>query len=163
MKHAQKNTLLLLSLFIFLAFLAFLEIFQINVMAYVGSQNIWQSRRFIAFLITSGITITILAFLIMRSLKGMPIPHGMGVLRRLSLTLRKILALLLVALPPVIFWFLPLPPNIEVSYWMNLFLVYTAALASAWLWPAKSHEESNFLLRTSVFWIIGGFIRNPFK
>jgi len=50
MKHSRALNTILFALFLLLGFLAYREFLQVNILAYVNQQNIWDSRRFITFL-----------------------------------------------------------------------------------------------------------------
>lgn len=143
-------------LFIILGFLAYREFLQVNILAYVGEQNIWKSRRFIVFLAFCALSIALLVVAAAKTRKGLPICARIEKLRHLPTRLKKMGAVALVAIPPVLFWFLPLPETIALGYWMNLFLMYCTALGAAWLTMDESANQQTELLKVSLYWMVGG-------
>ena len=116
-----------------LGYLGFREFYFINVMAYVGSQNVWDSRRYIVFLAASILAgaawlVTGLNWLTWR--KSLRLDS----LRKLPKVIRWAAAILLVLLPGLLKWILPLPANFTLGYWMELLLIYSTAIIAAWPW-----------------------------
>ena len=116
-------------LFGLLGFLGFREFYLINVMAYVGTQNIWSSKRFIAFLLVSVLAAALFLVFGYRMLvkqkspalkRSAKMPDGLG----------WAAAALAVLLPGLIKWFLPLPANFTFGYWEEIFLIFGLALFS---------------------------------
>lgn len=113
-----------------LGFLAYSEALQINVMAFVGSQNIWASRRFIAFIGFSALSLLLYLFLLLAP-GGKRLSHLFRVFRQLPKVLKIILSILLVTLPGILRWFMPLPANFAIGFWMELFLIFVLAELSS--------------------------------
>jgi len=61
MNKPRASQISLWGLFGVLGFLGFREFYLVNVMAYVGTQDIWNSKRFIAFVLIS--SLSLLAYL----------------------------------------------------------------------------------------------------
>ncbi|MDK2980460.1 MAG: hypothetical protein PWQ55_807 [Chloroflexota bacterium] len=138
-----------------LGFLAFREFYFINVMAYVGQQNIWNSRRFIAFLgvsVLAGLTYLVLGYLrVIRAKAATKAPKT-----ALPATLRWAIAIVLVLLPGLVKWVLPLPANFTFGYWQELFLIYIVAELAASLFIRREHSDGLALLVTAAFMLAAG-------
>lgn len=119
-------------LFGLLGFLGFREFYLINVMAYVGTQNMWSSKRFIAFLLVSAaalglyLTYGYLRLVKEKSFLGVATPS-------IPAGLRGAICALGILLPGLIKWFLPLPTNFTFGFWEEFFLMYCIALIAAGL------------------------------
>ncbi|MBM3136872.1 MAG: hypothetical protein FJZ98_01650, partial [Chloroflexi bacterium] len=103
-------------------FLAFREFLQINILAYVGEQYIWDSRRFIVFLAVTAFSLGIYIstfFLKIRNLAG----TLFSTLRQLPRTFKFVISFILLLLPGLIKWTIPLPENFDVGFWMEFFLI----------------------------------------
>ena len=138
-----------------LGYLAFREFYFINVMAYVGQQNIWNSKRYIAFLgvsVLAGLAYLTLGYLrVLRAKTSAKAPKT-----TLPTALRWAIALLLVLLPGLIKWVLPLPANFTFGYWQELFFIYISALLAANLFPKPEHDDGQALLISAAFVLAAG-------
>jgi len=156
MKHSRSLNAILFALFLLLGFLAYLEFLQINIIAYVDQQNIWDSRRFIAFLALCALSMALLALSMRAAWKGIPFLPGMEKAKRLPAWFKQLTAVLLTALPALTKWFAPLPNTINLGFWTSFFLMYCAALTAAWLTGDKDTEPQSRLLKVSTYWLAGG-------
>ena len=138
-----------------LGYLAFREFYFINVMAYVGQQNIWNSKRYIAFL-----GVSILAGLAFLALGYLRILSGKTSIKAsktaLPAALRWAIAISLVLLPGLVKWVLPLPANFTFGYWQELFLIYIAALLAASLFIKAQDSDGQALLVNASFILAAG-------
>ena len=155
MKANRKQIVVLITVFILLAFFAYREFFQIYVLAYVGRQNIWHSRRFISFLIISIVSVVLLLSSLKKVLNSQTEFQHAAFSSRLPIGLRRTLILFFAALFPLVFWFFPLPEKFEFGYWMMSFLTYTVALVCAWLLGEDDYDQ-NLILSTGILWMVGG-------
>ncbi len=138
-----------------LGYLGFREFYFINVMAYVGNQNVWDSRRYISFLIASALAVVFwlgAGYLILkkRNLIKTSLPAS------LPAAVRWILAFLLISLPGLLKWFLPLPANFTLGYWEEILLIYCVGVASAWLLVPAEKEEWKVYLYTAALIMAAG-------
>ena len=155
-KNNQKVMWALLATFILLGFLAYREFLQVNILAYVNQQNIWDSRRFIAFLAFCTLSLTLLALAMRAAWKGMPFLPSLEKARRLPAWIKQLTAALLTTLPALVKWFAPLPDTIDLGPWTSFFLVYCAALTAAWLTGNESADPRSRLLKVISYWLGGG-------
>ena len=155
MKRSKIYNLSLWALFCLLTYLGFREFYAINIMAYVGTQNIWDSKRFIAFLIVSVLVgISLIGFGILW-LKGKRI-FNFGQLKRIPAGFRWVIAILLVLLPGLVKWILPLPANFNVGYWMGIQLIYCTGILAAWLVVKPDMDEGKAILLNAAMVLAAG-------
>ena len=155
MKRSKIYNLSLWALFCLLTYLGFREFYAINIMAYVGTQNIWDSKRFIAFLIVSVLVgISLIGFGILW-LKGKRI-FNFGQLKRIPAGFRWVIAILLVLLPGLVKWILPLPANFNVGYWMGIQLIYCTGILAAWLVVKPDMDEGKAILINAAMVLAAG-------
>ncbi len=132
-------------LFGLLGFLGFREFYLINVMAYVGTQNMWSSKRFIAFLLVSAVALGL--YLTYGYLRLVKEKSSSGLTKPgISAGLRWTVGALGILLPGLIKWFLPLPANFTFGYWEEFFLIYCIALIVAGLILDKEINGGKSLL-----------------
>ena len=138
-----------------LGYRAFREFYFINVMAYVGQQNIWNSKRYIAFLAVS--VLAGLAYLALGYLRVLRAKASLKASKnKLPITLRWAIAIILVLLPGLVKWLLPLPANFTFGYWQELFLIYIAALLAANLFIKAQDSDGQALLVNASFILAAG-------
>jgi len=133
MKKTLQNIILALWIcLLILGMLALHEAYLINIDVHVADQNIWDSRRFIAFLFLCGF---FLAGAVVLFLKIVRSPDALDTLRLANIPTALLAAItaLLIVTPGLVRWVIPLPEKVLVGYWMEFFLVYCAALLGAWL------------------------------
>jgi hypothetical protein len=138
-----------------LGYLAFREFYFINVMAYVGQQNIWNSKRYIAFLgvsVLAGLVFLALGYLRILRAKASIKTSKTGLL----IALRWAIALVLVLLPGLVKWVLPLPANFTFGYWQELFFIYIAALLAASFFIKTGDSDGQALLVNASFILAAG-------
>ena len=116
-------------LFGLLGFLGFREFYLVNVMAYVGTQNMWSSRRFIAFLLVSLLAAALFLVFGWRIL-AKPNTTLVKTSEKIPAGLGWAAAALAILLPGLIKWFLPLPANFTFGYWEEIFLIFALGLLS---------------------------------
>ena len=137
-----------------LGYLALREFYWVNVMAYVGDQVKWESRRYIGFLVSSGLAglaWSLAGVVLLRSGKAIRVP-----LPELPLWVRWTTAALATLLPGLFKWFLPLPANFTFGYWQELLLIFLLALLAAWLTCQPQESNPARLLRLSTFILAAG-------
>jgi len=156
MKHSRALNIILFALFLLLGLLAYREFLQVNILAYVNQQNIWDSRRFIAFLAFCGLSLTLLALAMRAALNGAPFLPGLDRARRFPAGMKQLAATLLSTLPALVKWFVPLPDTIDLGPWTSFFLMYYAALTAVWLTGNESTDPRSRLLKVSSYWLGGG-------
>ena len=145
MKRSKTYNFSLWALFCLLTYLGFKEFYTLNVLAYVGAQNIWDSKRFIAFLIASVLTGASVIGIGILWLLGKRV-FNLSQPRRIPAGYRWAIAILLVALPGLIKWILPLPTNFTIGYWMETLLIYCAGIMAAWLVTSQDTDEGKAIL-----------------
>ena len=155
MKHSRTLKIILFALFLLLGFLAYREFLQVNILAYVNQQNIWDSRRFIAFLAFCALSLIMLALAMRAARKGAPFLPSLERARHLPVWFKQLAAVLLTTLPALVKWFAPLPDTIDLGHWTSFFLMYGAALTAAWLTRNESADPRSQLLKVSSFWLGG--------
>ena len=156
MKNSRALNTILFALFLLLAFLAYREFLQVNILAYVNQQNIWDSRRFIAFLVFCALSLTLLVLAMRGEWKGVPFLPSLEKARHLPTGFKQLTAALLTALPALVKWFAPLPDTIDLGPLTSFFLMYCAALTAAWLTVNESADPRSRLLKVSSYWLGGG-------
>lgn len=156
MKQSRLLSTLLLSIFLVLGFLAYREFLQINILAYIGNQNVWNSRRFIVFLALCVLSLVLFALSIRAARENKPYLPFLERVRRLPGWFIQISAGLITTLPALTKWFLPLPDTIDLRFWTIFFLMYCAALLAVWLTKNKNEEPETQLLKVGMYWLIGG-------
>ena len=138
-----------------LGYLGFREFYVINVMAYVGQQNIWNSKRYLAFLIVSGLaTVMYLILGYFRILRTGPIRVSKP--QRLPTVLRWVFAIFLVLLPGLIKWVLPLPANFTFGYWEEMLFIYIAAFTAACLFISDKDNDGRASLTIAALIMAAG-------
>ena len=126
-KQTNKFLLFLWSVFSILGFIAFREFYNLNILTYVGTQNIWESKRFLAFIIVT-------FFFILGALYGLlQIVQkrrfaALEFLKKSPGWLNSFAALILILLPGLVKWILPLPENFTIGFWMEFFIIYLIAI-----------------------------------
>jgi hypothetical protein len=122
MRKLKSYPLILWAAIGILGFFAYREFLQINILAYVDEQEIWTSRRFIAFLAVTALTLaayfSILFLEVRKSLEALFLA-----LRQLPKVIKIAFSSVLLTFPGLIKWTLPLPQNFNVGYWMEFFLI----------------------------------------
>jgi hypothetical protein len=104
-------------------FLAYREFLQINILAYVGEQNIWASRRFIAFLAVSMVSLWVYFSILFPKVQNIT-TSLLSTLAQLPKILKLLISFALILLPGLVKWTLPLPDNFNIGYWMEFFLIF---------------------------------------
>ena len=132
--------------FIILGFLAFREFYNLNILTYVGSQNIWESKRFLTFLIVSifftlGALYSLLSILLKRRFTAFEF------FKNFPGWLNSFTALILILTPGLVKWILPLPENFTIGFWMEFFIIYSNAIFIKFLLPK---DESPWLEVLSI-------------
>jgi len=156
MKSSRALNTILFVLFLLLGFMAYREFLQVNILTYVDQQNIWDSRRFIAFLVFCTLSLALLVLAIRAAWQGKPFLPCLEKARRLPAGFKQLMAALLTTLPALVKWFAPLPDTIDLGPWTNFFLMYCAALTAAWLTGNENAEPQSSLLKVSSYWLGGG-------
>ncbi len=150
----NKHSFLVWTGFFILGFLAFREFYNLNVLTYVGTQNIWDSKRFIAFLIVAFLFVlcaVLSLFFILRqknipsfSFQKKPIPW-----------IFSAFALLLLLIPGLIKWILQLPENFTFGFWTEFFIIFAIALLIQYLFHNDDSPQT-WLLRLGCYLVLAG-------
>ncbi len=156
MKQSRALNTILYALFLLLGFLAYREFLQVNILVYVDQQNIWDSRRFIAFLAFCALSLTLMALAVRAAWKSIPFLPNLEKAQRLPAGFRQFTAALLSTLPALAKWFVPLPDTIDLGPLTSFFLMYCAALIAVWLTGDENTNSRSRLLKVSSYWLIGG-------
>jgi len=155
MKKINSYSLTIWLLFVLLGYLGLREFHQINVLAYVGDQHLWDSRRFIAFLIVSILSGAVwLAAGFILILRGKTL--NISKIQTLPPSLRIFFVGLLVLLPGLLKWILPLPANFTLGYWQELLLIFCIAVLSSALMVKPMASQNGRLLVLAAFFLAGG-------
>jgi hypothetical protein len=155
MKTNNAYKFSLWGLFGILGYLGFKEFYQINVLAYVGTQNIWESRRFIAFLFVSILSAAAWLGVMVAWLKKWR-SFKTNHFNNLPTFIRWAVITLFILLPGLIKWYLPLPPNLNMGFWMELLLIYSLALMAAQLIRKEQANAGQNLLTTAILIMASG-------
>ncbi len=142
-------------LFFVLGFLAMREFLAVNILAYVPGGDLLRSKRFIAFV--AFCTLLLAGWIAFYWLHD----HGLYKklwkrLRSLPTLVRGIISFLLIILPGLMMWIIPLPKDFTLHHWMMLFLFYSMALIVCALFR-DYHDLTVHLLLLSVLVMAGGF------
>lgn len=141
--------------FLILAFLAFREFFLINIEPYVADQNIWMSRRFIAFLIISVLTaLSVIVLLARRIRTDDRLIHNP--LMKAGLPVMIAVCFILILIPGLMRWMIPLPEKFSLGYWMTFFLIYCVSLLGTWLLETDHQDDWKNLIRISALIMLAG-------
>ena len=138
-----------------IGFLAYREFLQINILAYVETKNIWESRRFIAYLVFCVVSLAGLAIVLFWMNKN----RLQALNERINRTLpwiKHIIATVSILLPGLMKWTLPLPENFFFGFWMELFLIILFAVFAAFLYSQKNEPGSIRIMRIGVFILLAG-------
>ena len=138
-----------------IGFLAYREFLQMNVLVYVGSQNIWNSRRFIAFLFISVLSLGIyLSFLAPRF--NRLVSSTFSAFRRVPRLAKVLLTFILISLPGLLKWTFPIPENFTVGFWFELFMMLLASIFSGALFFEETESTwRRVILISSLFMAAG--------
>ena len=132
-----------------IGFLAYREFLLINVLAYVGNQNIWASRRFIAFLAVAALSLLVYGSLLRQSTRE-KLCRFFENIGMLPCWLKFAIGFVAVIFPGLVKWNLPLPENFTVGFWMEFFLItLCSALSASLFWDAKNSLGVNIILISS--------------
>jgi hypothetical protein len=150
----KKFLLILWSGFSFLGFLAFREFYYLNIFKYVGTQNIWDSKRFIVFLFVSIVFIIGALFWLILNLQK-SYHKRCKFFEKSPNWLNSVITCFLILIPGLVKWILPLPENFAVGFWMELFIIFSIALLIESLFH---FDESQWvaLLRIGCFILFAG-------
>jgi len=137
-----------------LGFLAFREFLGINILAYVSAENLLHSRRFLMFLLTSFISLTLWVgfyFLILHKERGFPL----SLLNKIPASFRNIISGLLILFPALLKWVIPLPENFNLQAWTMVFLFYSFSLLAFFVIGKREPTQQRFLC-LGVLFMLGG-------
>jgi len=137
-----------------LAFLAYREFLQINILAFVGSKNILESRRYIAFLAFSIASLLLWFGWLWMILKDKHIRMRHSC-RFPSWLVWAFIGIMLL-LPGSIKWLMPLPENIFIGFWIEILMMFGLTRLCAWLLPSNQNNPQSDLLNTAVFFMLTG-------
>ena len=138
-----------------LCYLGFREFYLINVFAYVGQQNIWHSKRFFAFILVC--VLAAAAYLAYGFLRIFRAKAGTEIRKpNLPPVFCWAAAAILVLLPGLIKWVLPLPQNFTFGYWEETLLIYGFALLATDLFLKPEDNDGQALLITAALVMASG-------
>ncbi len=140
---------------IILAFYAFNEFYNLNIFPYVGSQNIWESKRFIAFLIVSIFSLLLAFYWLTGILKSKKILF-FDSQNKFPAWLRAIFIFVLLLLPGLLKWILPLPANSAIGFWMEFLLIFLIALFITHRLDVAILSPWHELIRIGCFILLAG-------
>ncbi|MDP2966704.1 MAG: hypothetical protein Q8N39_11835 [Pelolinea sp.] len=153
-KQINKFLLFLWSVFSILGSIAFREFYNLNILTYVGSQNIWESKRFLAFIIVSFFFIFGALYGLLRIVQKRRFA-AIEFLKKSPVWPKSLAALLLILMPGLVKWILPLPENFTIGFWMEFFIIFTIAILIKYLLiEDKSSWKS--LLRIGCYTLLAG-------
>jgi hypothetical protein len=159
MKNDRTYKICLIAFFIFLGLLAYREFLQVNILAYVGQQNIWDSRRFVVFLIFCILSVLSLSLSMRNILKGLPfLPKFNNFLFRFPLWVRQLSAVLIVILPVFAIWFAPFPTTIIFGSFSSAFIIFFSALIASWINSKNKSSPKTTLLSIGTYCLAGGTV-----
>ena len=127
MKNNNKFSLIKWACSVIFAFISFKEFYNLNILPYVGAQNIWESKRFIAFLVVAAFSLIFTFFCLSGILRNRKFVVTVS-LNQLPGGLKSIVTVILILLPGLVKWILPLPVNFSIGFWMEFFLIFLIAL-----------------------------------
>ena len=130
MKNNNKFSLIKWAVCIVLAFLAFKEFYNLNILPYVGTQNIWDSKRYIVFLGIAAFSLLFVFYSLWGILRNRKFIVSIS-LNKFPGWLKSIIAVVLIFLPGLVKWIIPLPVNFSIGFWMEFFLIFVIALIIA--------------------------------
>jgi hypothetical protein len=137
-----------------LGFLAFREFLGINILVYVSTENLLHSRRFLMFLLTSFISLSLwigFYFLILRKERELTLP----LLNNIPPSFKHIISVLLILFPALLKWIIPLPENFNLEAWIMVFLFYSFSLFAVSVIGKREAIQQRFLW-IGVFFMLGG-------
>jgi hypothetical protein len=140
---------------IVLAFLAFKEFYNLNILPYVGSQNIWDSKRFIAFLVVSALFVFFALYCLVLILRKRN-PFKFITVNKSPGWLNSAIPIFLILLPGLVKWILPLPANFTIGFWMEFFIVFSVALLIVYLFDVVDESPWKALIRIGCYILLAG-------
>ncbi len=142
-------------LFFLLGFLALREFLATNILAFVLPGDLLQSKRFFVYIAACVLLLAgWVAFYLIH-------PHTFfkkagEILRSIPAPLKYLLSLILVSLPGLMMWIIPLPKDFSLHPWMMIFLFYNMALLVTALFQGQKTLWTKALL-LAVIVMAGGF------
>jgi len=127
-----------------LGYLAFREFLDINILAYVSPENLLHSHRFLVFLLSSFISLSLwigFFFLILRKEWKFTFP----LLNNIPPFFKYIISGLLILLPALLKWVIPLPENFNLEVWAMVFLFYSFSLLAVFFRKEKGSNQQRLL------------------
>jgi len=142
-------------LFFLLGFLAMREFLITNILAYVTTADLLQSKRFIAFVAFCALLLG--AWIAFYYLNENPIiTKLLRKSRGMSIYVKATATAALLSLPGFIMWMVPLPKDFALYPWMMLFLFYSVALIVNALF--RDYDSLwNSVILLSMLVMVGGF------
>jgi hypothetical protein len=157
MKYDRTYKNILIALFLLLGFFAYREFLQVNILAYVGQQHIWDSRRFIAFLVFSILSLVFYIMSMRKLLNSSPfMPSIKNLLLRCPFWIRLLIVGLLTSLPAFIIWFAPLPDTIDFGFYSSAFIILSASIIATWVITDNKSNLKSTLLSIGTYCLVGG-------
>ena len=150
----NKFSLIIWSGCIILAFLAFREFYNLNIFPYVGTQNIWDSKRFVAFLVVSVLFIFCALYSLFLILRKRPLAAH-KLLNKSPVRINSAIAFFLILFPGFAKWILPLPANFTIGFWMEFFIIFSIALLIVYFFD-KDESPWKALIRIGCYILLAG-------
>jgi hypothetical protein len=153
-KNINKFSMIKWAGSIVLAFLAFKEFYNLNILPYVGSQNIWDSKRFIAFLVVSALFVFFALYCLVLILRKRN-PFKFITVNKSPGWLNSAIPIFLILLPGLVKWILPLPVNFAIGFWMEFFIVFLIAFLIVYLFDI-SESPWQELIKIGCYILLAG-------
>lgn len=144
LKRKDLQNIFLWFIFVSLGIAAFVDFYMINIQTYIAPQYLWHSLRFVTFLsffIIFFVFSTVL-FIVLIKRKFSLIPLNK---KYFPDWFAYIITGLLIIMPILVKWVIPLPETIEIGFWTGLFMTYYSALAGGWFFQQQVFSEKNNL------------------
>ncbi|MDO9546678.1 MAG: hypothetical protein Q7J07_08015 [Pelolinea sp.] len=153
-KSSKLPAILTWLLFGSLGFLSFREFFNLNILAFIRSESLFASRRFIVFLATSIISTFLWAayyFVLIRRER----PPTFSTIDSFPTILKYLFFGTLFISPALLKWIIPLPENFTLGSWTMVFLFYLVSIISL-NFISREGSILHWLLWVGIFFMLSG-------
>jgi len=152
--NEKKNKIFAWVIFGLLGFLAFREFLMVNILVYVNIEDLWQSKRFIVFLIAAVISLFMWVGYYLWFISG-KIEFKVKRFTSSPLWIRSLISAAIIITPSLAKWIIPLPENFLLGAWMMVFSFYVSSLLSVELVDLKD-RSGHWFLSGGIFFMLGG-------
>ena len=153
--YSKKEKIFLTATFFVLAILAYIDFYLVNVQKYVGKQNIWESRRFIAFLVFVFISVLVLA--LNQKYKWLTRIKTKSEQVKIPPLIKVLAAGALICVPAILKWIIPFPETFQISNWVLIFLFYAFSLGCDWIFNRQNTSYPR-LMRIAFYILLCGSV-----